>query len=251
VAALYRITDRVSAWGDMSWGFRAPTLNELYRQFRVGALLTLANHELGPERLVGGEAGLRIEPVPNMQVRTTWFDNRMKNPVANVTIGLNTQQRQNLGRTRISGLQTDVDYDIATAWRISAGYLYNRARVTEFESNPALVGNFLPQVPRHRGSLQVAYANPAVVNVGVGVQMFGRQFDDDQNLRIVPGETEPGLPGYAMVDLTAYRAISSQFDVFAGVQNLLDTEYIVGTLPTTIGAPRLFHAGVRVRFAGR
>jgi outer membrane receptor protein involved in Fe transport len=33
-AILYRATDRVSVWGSVSRGFRAPTLNELYRQFR-------------------------------------------------------------------------------------------------------------------------------------------------------------------------------------------------------------------------
>ena len=42
----------VSVWGSSSGGFRAPTLNELYRQFRVGALLVLANNQLGPENLV-------------------------------------------------------------------------------------------------------------------------------------------------------------------------------------------------------
>ena len=109
-AVLYRVNDKVSAWGSIGSGFRAPTLNELYRQFRVGAILTLANHELGPERLVGGELGLNIAPVENLSVRTTWFDNRMKNPVSNVTIATNTQQRQNLGRTRIWGIQTDAEY---------------------------------------------------------------------------------------------------------------------------------------------
>jgi iron complex outermembrane receptor protein len=106
VAALYRINDKVSAWGSLGWGFRAPTLNELYRQFRVGALLTLANDQLGPERLVGGEAGIRVEPMQNVSIRSTWFDNRVKNPVSNVTRTdlVNTQQRQNLGRTRIWGL---------------------------------------------------------------------------------------------------------------------------------------------------
>ena len=39
VAALYHVTDRVSVWGDIGSGFRAPTLNELYRQFRVGTVL--------------------------------------------------------------------------------------------------------------------------------------------------------------------------------------------------------------------
>ena len=43
-------------------GFRAPTLNELYRQFRVGTVLTLANNQLGPERLVGGELGVSYMP---------------------------------------------------------------------------------------------------------------------------------------------------------------------------------------------
>jgi outer membrane receptor protein involved in Fe transport len=254
VAALYRINDRVSAWGDLSWGFRAPTLNELYRQFRVGAILTLANDQLGPERLVAGEAGIRVEPIDNLTIRSTWFDNRVKNPVSNVTRTdlVNTLQRQNLGRTRIAGVQTDIEYRFATVWRVSGGYLYNRATVTEFVANPGIVGNFLPQVPKHRGSFQVLYVNPALVSLGVGVQVLGRQFDDDLNTRVVPGESEPGLPGYTIVDLTASRSlVRNNLEAFFGVQNLFDQQYIVGTLPTTIGSPRLVHGGVRVRWAGR
>jgi outer membrane receptor protein involved in Fe transport len=255
VAALYHVADWVSVWGDLGWGFRAPTLNELYRQFRVGTVLTLANNQLGPERLVGGELGIRISPVRNISWRTTWFDNRVEDPVSNVTVSTAgatvTQQRQNLGRTRISGLQTDVEYRIGTAYRISGGYLYGRARVVEFAANPDLVGNYLPQVPKHRGSLQVAYINPRYVNVAVGLHAIGRQFDDDQNLRTVPGESKPGLPGYALIELSASKSINRNIEIFAGAQNLFDTAYFVGTLPTTTGPPRLVHAGVRVRFSGR
>jgi outer membrane receptor protein involved in Fe transport len=56
------------------------------------------------------------------------------------------------------------------------------------------------------------------------------------------------LPGYTIVDFTASRALVRNVDVFFGVQNMFDTEYIVGTLPTTIGTPRLVNGGVRVRF---
>jgi hypothetical protein len=35
------------------------------------------------------------------------------------------------------------------------------------------------------------------------------------------------------------------------VQNLFDEEYFVGTLPTTIGSPRLVTGGLRMRFTGR
>ncbi|RPH54851.1 MAG: TonB-dependent receptor, partial [Acidobacteria bacterium] len=251
LAALYHFTDRVTAWGDISWGFRAPTLNELYRQFAVGLVRTLANPELGPERVFGGEAGLRIEPVRNLTARATWYDNRVTDSISNVTIATNLQQRQNLGRTRVRGIQTDLEYTIATFWRVSGGYLFNDAKVTENDRNPALIGKYLPQVPKHRGAVQFAYMNPRIANVGIGLQFIGRQFDDDLNTRVVPGESEPGLPGYTMADLTASRDITRNFDVFFGMQNIFNEEYIVGTLPTTIGSPRLFHGGVRVRWTGR
>jgi outer membrane receptor protein involved in Fe transport len=255
VAAMYHVTDRVNVWGDLSSGFRAPTLNELYRQFRVGTVLTLANDQLGPERLVGGEVGLNIAPRRDVTWRTTVFDNRIKNPVGNVTRSVTpaqtTQQRDNLGRTRIWGIQTDVEYRLGASFRVGGGYLFNQAKVEEYDVNPVLVGKFLPQVPKHRGSVQVSYANARYATVAFSVQVLGSQFDDDQNVRLVPGYTTPGLPKYAVADFTAARTVSRNLDVFFGVQNLFDQQYFVGTLPTTIGSPRLVNGGVRVRFAGR
>jgi outer membrane receptor protein involved in Fe transport len=252
-AAVYHVTDRLNLWGTFSTGFRAPTLNELYRQFRVGTVLTLANEQLGPERLIGGELGINLIPIKNLNVRATYFDNQVNDPVSNVTIstsGSNViQQRRNLGQARIRGLQADSEYRLSTFWRVSGGYLNNHATVEEYAANPALVGNYLPQVPKNRGSLQVTYANPKYVTASVGLQFVGRQFDDDQNARVVPGETEPGLPGYTLADLMVTRTIKRNFDVYLGVQNLFDTEYIVGTLPTTIGSPRLVSGGVRLRFS--
>ena len=255
VAARYHLSSRVSVWGDIGAGFRAPTLNELYRQFRVGTVLTLANHQLGPERLVGGELGITFVPVSNVLFRSTSVDNRVKDPVSNVTLtaaGANvTQQRQNLGRTRIRGLQMDGELRAGTSWRFTGGYLYEQAEVREFAANPALVGKFLPQVPRHRGSAQVIYTNPRFVDVAFAFQALGSQFDDDLNVRTVPGLSSPGLPRYTLASLTASRAVGRNLEFFAGVQNRFDQEYFVGTLPTTVGSPRLVTGGVRVRFAGR
>jgi outer membrane receptor protein involved in Fe transport len=252
---LYRFSDRVNVWGDVSTGFRAPTLNELYRQFRVGTVLTLANPLLGPERLHGGELGINVMPVRNLTWRTTWFDNRVKDPVSNVTqtvVGPNvTQQRQNLGRTRIWGIQTDLAYRIGAMWRLTGGYLYNQATVEENPANTTLEGKFLPQVPAHRGSVQVQFVDPRIASIVFEVQAVGSQFDDDQNTRAVPGYTEPGLPKYGLVSLSASRAITRDFEVFIGAQNLFNQEYFVGTLPTLTGPPRLVSAGVRVRFQRR
>ncbi len=244
-AARYHLTDRLDVWGDIGWGFRAPTLNELYRQFRVGQVLTLANNNLGPERLVGGEAGVSFAASRTATVRATWFDNRIEDPVSNVTIsqvGANvTQQRQNLGRTQVHGLQTDVEYRFGSDWKVAAAYVYDQAKVTENPTNVSLVGKWLPQVPEHRGSLRLAYSNPKFVNVSIAGQFVGAQFDDDQNT------ASRQLPNYVLVDILGSRSLNRNLELFAGVQNLFDAEYFVGTLPTTVGSPRLVTGGLRVR----
>jgi outer membrane receptor protein involved in Fe transport len=228
--------------------------------------LTTANPNLGPERLVGGEAGISLAPTRDVTLRFTWYDNRVSNPVSNVTlttVGANvTQQRQNLGETNIKGLQSDIEYRAGSFLRFAAAYLYNDAKVTDGgAANAALVGKFLPQVPKHRGSVRAAYFNPKFVSVAFSIQMFGLQFDDDQNVRVVPAQalsdagysasTTPGLPGYAVADLSLSRTFGRNFELFAGVQNMFDQTYFVGTLPTTNGSPRLVNAGVRIRFSGR
>ena len=57
--------------------------------------------------------------------------------------------------------------------------------------------------------------------------------------------------GYASVDLTALRDVGRNVQVFIGVQNMFDQISFVQTNPSTTGTPRLFNAGVRVRFSGR
>jgi outer membrane receptor protein involved in Fe transport len=182
-----------------------------------------------------------------------------------------TQQRQNLGKTRIRGIQTQVDYRLGTVWRVSGAYLYDLARVTDGGiANAALATNcpgfpgescYVPQVPKHRGSFQVSYAEPKYLNVAFGVQYIGRQYDDDQNMRAVPSATltaagyssspDAGLPGYATADLMLSRSVGRNLDVYFGIENMFDKTYFVGMLPTTIGSPRLYNGGVRVRFSGR
>jgi len=262
VAAMYHVTNRVSAWGAANSGFRAPTLTELYRQFSVGAITTRPNDQLGPERLIGGEAGVNFAPARDLTARLTWFDNRISNPVSNVTLNATTAQKQNLGETRVWGIQTDVEYRLGSFWRVSGAYLYDQAKVTDGGvANAALVGKYLPQVPNHRGSVQVGYSNPRYVNVAASVQFSGLQYNDDLNVNFIPvatlidagydASTPAGLPGYATVDVTASRDFGGNLQVFFGVQNMFDRVYFVQTNPSTIGTPRLVNAGVRIRWTGR
>jgi outer membrane receptor protein involved in Fe transport len=266
-AVLYRATDRVSVWGSVSRGFRAPTLNELYRQFRVGQVLTLANETLGPERLTAVETGVSVAATDRVTVRGTYFNNRVNNPIANVTIATNNvpptqgcagaptcRQRRNLGSTNIGGFQTDVSYRVNGHWGVTGAYLFDIAKVHEATPDVTgfdLTGKYLAEVPKHRASFQVTYTNPQWFNLAIDSQFIGHQFDDDQNVAeifpLIPGKTEVGLPGYNVTHVTLSRTINRNVDVFIGVQNLFGVTYYVGTNPTTIGTPRLVNGGIRLK----
>jgi outer membrane receptor protein involved in Fe transport len=56
---------------------------------------------------------------------------------------------------------------------------------------------------------------------------------------------------YKVVDFSAQRSIGRNLEAFFGVENAFDRQYFVGTLPTTIGTPRLVNGGVRIRWSGQ
>ena len=272
VSAMYRLSDRVNIWADANTGFRAPTLNELYRQFKKGTTTTLPNYELQPERLVGGELGTNILIDRYVTLRVTGFDNRVRNPVTNVTmpaafvpiplasgaaIPANAYPttasctpsasvicvlRQNVGKTEIRGIQTDLEFHYKNL-RATAGYVNERATVIENNTTTSLVGDFLAEVPRNRGSFQITYADPKLITASVDEQFVGQQFDDDQNTR--------PMAKYKTTNLTATRQLVKGFDVFFGIQNMFNVQYVVATLPTTLGSPRLYNGGFRIRWSGR
>ena len=249
LAALVRVHPGVQVWGGAGGGFRAPTLNELYRQFRVGSTLTLPNADLEPEHLAGYEAGVTTTPSSRATIRATLFDNRLRGPISNVTISSASpavvQQRQNLGRTRAYGVEADAEYRVQGRWTLAASYIHTRSIVTGNPANPDLVGNVLPQVPSQRGSLRASWVHPRGVSISLSAVLVGAQFDDDRNT------PERRLAAYGVMDANMTGRPRRGVELFAAVQNLFNHTYATGTLPTTIGLPRLVSAGVRLRVGGR
>jgi outer membrane receptor protein involved in Fe transport len=232
-------------------GFRIPTLNELYRPFRVRNDVTVANETLRPERLTGGEAGVTQRWGP-LQARLTGFVNEVKDLVANVTLaaplpdcppGTTCRQRQNLELARIQGVETELELRPGRDWRLLASYLFSDARVVDAPGQPALEGKRLAQVPEHNVTLAVQYRNPAIINVTAAARYIGTQYEDDLN-------TLP-LGSYVVFDLFASRTVTRWLEVFAAVENLFDTTYSVGRTSEgviSIGAPRIVRGGLRLTF---
>jgi len=243
LSLLVRASGRVSLAASAYRAFRAPTLNELYRSFRVGNVFTEANEGLEAERLKGVEAGAIAALSDHARLRANLFWMELDDTVANVTLSVTptliTRQRQNLGRTRTRGLEVDAEQRRGQSWAFSFGYLFADATVREFPPDPSLEGRRLPQVPRHSASLQVRY-DGRLASLGAQVRWTGDQFEDDLNAL--------ALRGYWSVDAEARRALGRGLEVFVGGENLTGARYDVGRTPVrTVGPPRSVRAGLRLR----
>jgi len=240
LGAVVHLDDALAIRGSGYRAFRAPTLNELYRPFQVGNVLTAANDRLRPETLWGGELGAQLA-VPGLTAQATAFWNQLRDPIANVTLAQPmdgaTRERQNLGKTRIVGVELELAWRPREDVTVRLGETFSSGHVTAAPAQPALVGKRLAQDPRHRATATLAYSNARFATVVAQARYLGPQFEDDLN-------TQP-IGAVVLFDARAERGLGYGFSVFASGQNLSDRHYLVGRAGIdTEGAPRTFELGV-------
>ncbi|PYT07770.1 MAG: hypothetical protein DMF49_07120 [Acidobacteria bacterium] len=244
-----RVSLLVKAMGGLSFSasayrsFRPPTLNELYRSFRVGSILTQANDQLRAETLKGAESGLRWDAASSrFFLRGDMFWMEVTDPIANVTIsgtpGLITRQRENLGSLRSRGIELEADAHLGGGWKLSGGYMLADSVVTSFPANPSIEGRRVPQVPRHQITTQLRYSSASLGTFGAQARWNGGQFDDDRN--------QLRLDGFFVLDALWSGSLAGGVSLFVAGENLSDTRYAIGRTPVaTLGAPRTMRAGLR------
>ena len=236
-------------------GFRAPTLNELHRPFRVGNDITEANAALEPERLYGVEIGADGEGAVNWQA--TIFYNRLVDPITNVTIGFGPgnfpvagfvpaggtlRQRQNAGAIDAVGLEAEIGAEIADGFSLSGGVLANWARVDGGDVAPQLTGKEPAQTPRIAFTVQSDWDVTANVILSADLRYEGRRYEDDQNSRTLS-------PAFVANARAGWRLLPGT-ELFASVENVFDADVEIGESGDGLesyGAPRIFRVGISYR----
>lgn len=248
IAAIYQLNNNFSLIASYARSFRAPTLNELYRAFRVGNVLTIANENLKAERSGTFETGVNFTGFDRkFTVRGNIFTTEVSRPVVSITAAttasLITRQRQNVGKTRSTGFEFDAEFLVRSNLKLSGGYLFVDSTFIDFPANPDLVGNFLPQVARQQLTFQTLYS-PKKFSLGMQGRISGSQFEDDLNsLKLRP---------YLTVDLFASYQLLDKLQIFAAAENIFNSRYDVGLTPNlTVAAPRFSRVGLRFNLTNK
>jgi len=234
VGMAWRITSGASLRAAAYRGWRLPTLNELYRPFRVGTDATAANAALAPEQLDGVEAGLELRPTTGLRIGATLFAGRLDQAIANVTLGSGPgvfpgvgfvaaggqfRQRRNLDAILSRGVELDAALAIGR-WQLALGYSYADAEVRAGGEALPLDGLRPAQTPRHAASATVGWHDADGVRATLTARYVGNQYEDDLNRQRIPDALT--------FDAVTSLPVTAGLRLEARAENLTDARIVAG-----------------------
>ena len=234
-------------------GWRPPTLNELFRPFRLGIDATAANAELKPERSKGFEAGIEWQQ-NGFSVELTAYRDRLADAIANVTIGSGPgffkqvgfipaggvfRQRQNVSAIEVTGIEAGASWSRGP-WFLATDTSWARARIRDSAAAVDLFGLRPAQTPSFTASASASWRGK-LAELSMQLRYMGPQYEDDLN-RI-------HLPGTFTATALARVPITKQLQLIGRAENLFNADIIAAR--TTDGTseratPRTLWLGLRL-----
>ena len=243
-SAIYAFTDRVRTGASVYQGFRAPTINELYRAFSFGGFTFLANGNLRPERLTGAEAKVEGDLLEDRSLRwrlSVHHDN-VKDQILLVSQGPAAAQRQNAGRAQTTGGAVDLTYRLDPLVTLIANYAYADSYISSFPGSADREGKRIPNVSRSQVTVGATLGQPDRIEATIMARYLSRQYANDLN-------TQP-VADFVVLDASLQHRIRKGWRMFLNGENLTDRQYIATqTGPVkTLGNPMLIMGGVLAEY---
>jgi outer membrane cobalamin receptor len=214
----YHITDATSLKGTIGMGFNAPSLYQLYSSLLRGPYLIEANPNLKPETILSYDVSVEHIFFDDIRSRLTLYQSHAKDFIGYDYPSAFVWKRENIGKVRMQGVEMETGWRINPQWDVFLNYTYNHSEIREYESEPGVVGNDLPDSPRHKVSAGVIYTNPAIVNFSVLFHYASKMYEANDNVDVIDG--------HATVDVCLWRRLCKYLTAKLEVENLFNNKYV-------------------------
>jgi len=219
-------------WISYGQGFRAPNLNELYvtSLLKGGKETYLGNSDLDAETSESYETGIYLHHGLYWG-QLTLFRNELEDLIAAEFIsqsGTNkTYEYQNIDKAETEGAELEFGL-------VLPGNLTFAGQSAWLQTEDRTTGEVLPFEPKWKGGLTLAWWQPVWdFRAQLRWLYFGKAENDS-------GET---VDPYRLTHLFLAKGVTPQFEMYAGIDNLLDEEHDDYTL-----SPRQFYIGCNYHF---
>jgi catecholate siderophore receptor len=168
---------------------------------------------LKPEKFDNYEVGAKWEPLEGLLATAAIYQlDRTNTRAPGATPGTVVLT----GAQRSRGVELGLERSISNRWQISAGYAWQKAKITETTA-AAPEGREVPLVPRHSFSLWNRYDVSDALGVGLGVIARSKSFASISNA--------VKLPAYARVDGALYYRLMRGVEAQVNVENMFNADY--------------------------
>lgn len=226
---------------NLSTGFRVPNIDDLAKIFDPGANnLVVPNKDLKPEQTITGDLGFVLKSKTNKhQFDATYFytqlydaivtDDFTFNGSSTYDIGdgdiKNVIANQNLGKAFVTGVNGNIKTTITKNLQFNGSYNLTLGRVTTEENKRPL-----DHIPPYFGKLGFNYA-PKWATFEAYMLFNGKKEATDysssgeDNPQYAPNNGVNGMPAWETYNFKAGTKPMYGFTLFAGMENILDTQY--------------------------
>lgn len=222
-----------AAYGE---GFKAPTLFQLYSSY--------GNQSLKPEMAQSFDLGIEQALLADRLLLTaTLFQRDSTDQIdfiscAGRTSGICQNRRDgtydNKNKTRAKGIELTTEFQPTDNINLTASYTY-------LDAKDRTTGQGLIRRPRHNLSADIDWQSPMGLRLGGSLRRASKSDDTDFETY-----APISLGGYTLMGLRASRPLSSGFEIYGRVENLLNTRYETVSGYGSYG--RAAYAGVRASF---
>jgi outer membrane receptor protein involved in Fe transport len=212
----YALTDQHHSYFRLSRGFRAPQTTELYR-LQAGQ----SEADLDSEEISSVELGLRGN-LPNALRYDLSVYAMNKDEVI-----FQDADRQNVSgaKTRHSGIDISLDYQLATNWRFGidgtyASHKYD-SRIQLLGSSGDIKGNTIDTAPRVFGSARLVWDITNLTNRDGTAELEWVYMDE----YYLEPDNEHEYDGHSLLNLRISSQLSKRFGAALRITNLTDEDY--------------------------
>src|SRR6478736_3040158 len=226
----YLIQNQFKLFFNLSTGFKAPSVYQLYGQYG-------ANPDLKPEKSNTVEGGVQwFSPDKKFDIRAVAFQRTIEDVII---YGYPTYT--NFDKQNDHGFEIEPSVVLSEKLRVKAFYSFVTGEVTNSNGTE----NNLLRRPKNSFGINVGYQVNAKLFVSGNLKTFGQRSDRYFNLTTFATD-DVTLEAYALLDAYVEYKLGSHIKVFADAKNILNQKYSEVAGYNTLGFN--LNAGINLKF---
>ncbi len=207
------VNNSFKIFGNISSGFKAPSLYQVYSEYRN------PNTELNPEKSLSIEGGVQYYR-DNVNLRAVYFSRNIKDNILFYSAGAPTYASYyiNADKQKDKGLELEASVDLGKV-NLTANYV-NLDGYIETKAGAKDTSYFnLYRRPRQTINLNVGIAVCKSWNVNLGMQSISKRYEAVYAAKPVE------MPAYYTWNLYSVYTISKNIKIFLDLKNITDEKY--------------------------